>query len=83
MHAWLNWGLSTDNIGCVHWSWLNCFCVIVWRIWNDKNELMFSNSSTLYIDFLIKFKHYVSLVVKETNKSPEFLKQKNTSIETM
>lgn len=44
---WMEWNLSSNNIGVIPWSWFSFFSVAVSSLWKDRNNLIFSQSSKM------------------------------------
>lgn len=47
LHNWMDWDLSSNNIGTHHLDWPIVFGIAVHEVWKDKNSLVFARSSSM------------------------------------
>lgn len=64
LHAWLNWNLTSSNIGVSSWSWTIMFGVVVWALWRDRNSLVFSQVSQMGDDLWAFINNQVHFIEK-------------------
>lgn len=46
-HTWIDWNVSTVNVGLIPWSWSIFFGVAIWALWRDRNSMIFSQNSSM------------------------------------
>lgn len=46
-HAWLDWNLTSTDVGMAPWRWPILFGVVVWAVWKDGKSLVFSQQSNM------------------------------------
>jgi hypothetical protein len=67
LHAWLEWNITTKNIGASSTDWPIFFGVSVWALWKDRNKLVFSRETELGNHLTSKVVNMAYQIEKEIN----------------
>lgn len=67
LHAWLDWNLSTNNVGTLHGNWSTIFGVSIWLLWNDQNSLIFSGESDVGESLWHTVYNKVAFIIQESS----------------
>lgn len=68
--AWIDWNLSTPNVGNIPWDWSLFFGVACSMLWNDRNSWVFNKSSKLGLTLFHDICGYVRFVDHELKTQP-------------
>lgn len=47
LHNWLDWNLSSTQVGILQGNWLVVFGVAINNIWKDRNSMVFSQTTKI------------------------------------